>query len=1056
MDFNRSLFISSQLPGYIRENYPLFVSFLEGYYGYLDRSVGQLIGAKVNYDLVTGLALYGSNYTAPTVSIRIIDNTVGSVTYGTYIADYKGAVLTPVLRNGRIEKITISSYGGGYTDLDKAIINISDTTGVGASYGPVIVDNLGNINQATKTVATVRDIDQEFSLITTYLENEYIPNFPKKLYSDSQVAVEAKAFIKFIKQFYGKKGTTDSIKFLYRILFNVDVNLYYPSTDMLRISDGKWSQNKYLSVTPVSGINLNSYIGNRIITNTSHTSALIQGATSPVGTYWLLNVSVAGSTGFSNTPEAIYNYPASGKAEQIGTTYNTGATSVFYNGVGSYTGTDGQLSANKFIQDSYFYQQFSYQLRSSDSIKNFYNVLEELIHPAGLKYFIFLTLESMAAVNLHLDTETNINPSPDIIIESVSSPASKSLGPTYQSIANRKNMSVPSFYIDFSGTGIITGSTGATGVLTLANINSNFENSTSNLVGLTAIITPTGATGVQYATITAWNSTAKTATISPTVQFGSPYATYGYRIIENYIPSFVNNTSSPGLLVGATAYDSALNYYTFNNYLVSTVAARVGATGVGATGAVSVVSQNDNYYNTNDILLVDSEKMLILGATGTLAGATSVLTVTRGYYSTTAAAHTIGATAFNSSRHLFRDYKLYITSGVGAGQSSIIIGYDGASGILKYSPAFSTAPVAGNSTYFIYPDLYNNSGYFTTSVQNSVLTAGGSQYSNLSTATIDAPLAGTQATATLTNVSGVITALTLGATGLGYITTPKLTISDFGSTGVKLASSLSSGATPGATQLIGITGFSGSLPNTGTIINNTESITIIGSTGATGLTILRGSAPGSTGVNAVLTLNSVGSGALGYVNLMQNSASPSSQFFKYSSVGGVILVVTDTVNKFIQAYAKSYITNNVVTKITITNGGQGYTTIPGIKLNNGGYSTRATATTTINSGVVLSSVVTGIGQGYSSAPVVVIDSPGFKRGDRVTQTNTNAIGTIDQWDTTNNLLYIIKDTFFHEFNSTPNLYYGININVDSIQGFNNTLGKRIKSIQESEINIIKV
>ena len=158
--------------------------------------------------------------------------------------------------------------------------------------------------------------------------------------------------------------------------------------------------------------------------------------------------------------------------------------------------------------------------------------------------------------------------------------------------------------------------------------------------------------------------------------------------------------------------------------LVSTVSATVGATGVGATGAVSVVSQNDNYYNTNDILLVDSEKMLILGATGTLAGATSVLTVTRGYYSTTAAAHTIGATAFNSSRHLFRDYILYITSGVGAGQSSIIIGYDGASGILKYSPAFSTAPVAGNSTYFIYPDLYNNSGYFTASIQNSVLTAG--------------------------------------------------------------------------------------------------------------------------------------------------------------------------------------------------------------------------------------------------------------------------------------------------------------------------------------------
>ena len=976
MDYNRSLFISSQLPDYIRTTYPLFVSFLEQYYSYLDRSVGQLIAVVVDNP--------GSNYSSnPTLSIQVIQNNEDYYNYGEQIQDYKGAVLVPVVNNGRITKVLVTNYGQNYNDADDIQIVVTDPTGSGAVLRPVVVENLGNINEASKSVISVRDIDQEFDLITAYLENEYIPNFPKNLYTSEQVSVEAKAFIKFIKQFYGKKGTEDSIKFLYRILFNVDVNFYYPSTDMLRVSDGKWEQNKWLSLTGASGVNVQSYVGHRIIGNTSNATAIVQYYTQPTGSYYLLNLSDV-TTGFSETPEDIYDYDITGKGIKIGTSYNTGATGILYSSTGSYIGTDGQLSSNKKIQDSYYYQQFSYELRSSENIRNFKSILEELVHPAGLKYFILLTLEAAAKESVKPNSETNINPGPDIALVSSSSPSSKALGPTYRTIEVGKSAGIPSFYIDFTGTGAV-GATGATTTLTLGNSITypNFESSASDLYGFTAIITPTsGSTGVQTKTIVNWDPVAKNATLDSLAYFSSS-TSYTYRVIQNYRPTFVDNTN--GYFIGATGYDR-LEDYGFTNFAVTTLAGNI----TNSTNPIPVVCQSDNYYNTNDIIAVGSEKMLILGATGTLAGATSFLGVTRGYYGTTAGATGAGTTVYDYSRHLFRNYKLYVTTGPGAGQSTTIIGWDGASGIIKYSPTFATAPNS-NSTYFIYPDLYNNSGYFTTYVQNIVLKNGGTGYNTGATGvvvTIDPPLAGVQATAYATVTGGVITGLTLGATGSGYITTPKVTITD-----------------------------------------------------------------------------PAGKNAEAYVDLFPNVTSPFSEYLNYSPDAGVILQVTDAANKFAPAYAKAAITNGAVTSVTVLNGGTGYVQTPNVNFIGGGVTipitigatgTFAAATASLLNGSVNGVTINYLGSNYVDSPLVSFDNPGFRRGLKVYQANTGARGTIDNWDAANYLLYIYKDPTSPEFDSTPISYYGININVDLIQGVYNTLGKRVKSIQESEISITKV
>ena len=52
-----------------------------------------------------------------------------------------------------------------------------------------------------------------------------------------------------------------------------------------------------------------------------------------------------------------------------------------------FTNADGFLSDKKFIQDSYYYQKFSYVLKTGTNIADWSNAFTRLVHPAGLKFF---------------------------------------------------------------------------------------------------------------------------------------------------------------------------------------------------------------------------------------------------------------------------------------------------------------------------------------------------------------------------------------------------------------------------------------------------------------------------------------------------------------------------------------------------------------------------------------------------------------------------------------------------------------------------------------------
>lgn len=94
------------------------------------------------------------------------------------------------------------------------------------------------------------DVDETRADLIKYFKSKIIPNFPE------ETELSSEKIIKAAKYFYSKKGTGESFKFLFRVLYNQEVELYFPKDDVLKASDGKWKlpQALRLAFTDASSI----------------------------------------------------------------------------------------------------------------------------------------------------------------------------------------------------------------------------------------------------------------------------------------------------------------------------------------------------------------------------------------------------------------------------------------------------------------------------------------------------------------------------------------------------------------------------------------------------------------------------------------------------------------------------------------------------------------------------------------------------------------------------------------------------------------------------------
>ena len=279
----------------------------------------------------------------------------------------------------------------------------------------------GNPSYEINSINNSRDIDLVDEKYLTLLQKEIAAAIPKN------VQIDKVKLYKSLLQYYSVRGSVDSIRLFFKILFQDNVQVYYPREDMLIPSSGNWDETairpKYVGNTlvgsqgiqfvqaiqgvtqGVQGIQfiqgIQAIQGVQSITQgvqgiqfiqsiqgISDRIPFIQGVTQ--GVQGIQQVTgVQGVTGVQAIAQGVQGI------QQV--TGVQGVTAVDAPLPGGYIDNKGFLSNTIKLQDSYFYQQFSYVIQTGNNTDTWKNEFNRLVHPAGFIFFgqIVLFIENV-------------------------------------------------------------------------------------------------------------------------------------------------------------------------------------------------------------------------------------------------------------------------------------------------------------------------------------------------------------------------------------------------------------------------------------------------------------------------------------------------------------------------------------------------------------------------------------------------------------------------------------------------------------------------------------
>jgi hypothetical protein len=79
-------------------------------------------------------------------------------------------------------------------------------------------------------------------------------------------------------------------------------------------------------------------------------------------------------------------------------------------GEGSFLSTKGFLNSNKYIQDSVFYQEYSYEIQAGITLDKYSSILRELVHVAGTELFGSITKVSNVSIEISVPDTSPTGP----------------------------------------------------------------------------------------------------------------------------------------------------------------------------------------------------------------------------------------------------------------------------------------------------------------------------------------------------------------------------------------------------------------------------------------------------------------------------------------------------------------------------------------------------------------------------------------------------------------------------------------------------------------------
>lgn len=220
--------IKNQFPSHHREYGPLFVSFVEHYYRWLEEQTE----SRDDWFPEKTYLVNVTNKSANVVGLGSIFTT--QFANGDSIAISRGAD-TQNYDIFRVKTVVDDTH------LTLTPDKIPDFNHANTKYATVSIKP--NALYLTRNFPNLKDIDETLDDFVVYFKEKYLKDLQFRTITDT------KTLVKHSLDLYRSKGTERSIDLLYKIAFGKPAKVYYPGRDLFKLSSGEWYIPRYLELS---------------------------------------------------------------------------------------------------------------------------------------------------------------------------------------------------------------------------------------------------------------------------------------------------------------------------------------------------------------------------------------------------------------------------------------------------------------------------------------------------------------------------------------------------------------------------------------------------------------------------------------------------------------------------------------------------------------------------------------------------------------------------------------------------------------------------------------
>mgnify|MGYP001260278455 CR=1 FL=1 len=254
--------VQGQLPNFVQEDHPLFITLLKHYYEFME-------GAQIS------LGGFNDYLIQETNSVNyVLDQNGDNIVLETSVSKF----VTGETIVGDTSKSSAKIIVDDYDNAKKIYItsqqrfNIGEkVTGQTSGASAVVTDYKANPIQNIQQLLAYADVDNTVFKFLDKFKESILRSIPETIAED----IDQRNLIKNIKDLYEAKGTEDGHRLFFRILFDEESEFLYPRESMLKTSDGQWSDDFVMRVVEIGTSNFNELIGQTITGQTSGATAIV-------------------------------------------------------------------------------------------------------------------------------------------------------------------------------------------------------------------------------------------------------------------------------------------------------------------------------------------------------------------------------------------------------------------------------------------------------------------------------------------------------------------------------------------------------------------------------------------------------------------------------------------------------------------------------------------------------------------------------------------------------------------------------------------------------------